>query len=178
MNELIVRNTLKSFIDNIKDDLVLDITFQGEQKVIYQITRSSLTPPQGYVFISISVENARTKIRNGFGKTTSVPPSQAEYDVVIDIADYAVGDYTEDQLYEKMDSDFQIITDRLIAKLREGYWFTSEDGGSRFRLDNDRTINKNNISTSWDEAAQYHAMLYCRITFQLLEECTDDSTLY
>lgn len=177
MNELAVRRTIKQLINDNESTLISGLTFQGQTRAIHQVTYSSLTPPTGYFFISVTVSNARTRNRGGFGRTTAVPPSEAEYSINIDISDYAVSTPTEDQLFEKMDAEFQLFTDRLVALLRESYRLT-DSSGLTFRLDNDRNVIKNNISTTWEEAAQYHSLLYSRITLTLLEECTDDATLY
>lgn len=178
MNESTLRKTIKTLIKNEESDLVLGLSFQGLSRNIHQITTSSLTPPTGYYFINIVVTNYSARTRNGFGNTTSVPPSEAEYSVLIEISDYAIGNPTEDQLFEKMDYDFQLFTDRIVDKLRENRYMTDIDSGTKFTLDDERNVNKTNISASWEEAAQYHALLHSRITFDVLQECTDSSTLY
>lgn len=177
MNELRVRVALKNVIESNKATFVQDLEFQEQPRVIHQVTYSILTPPTGYYFVNISVNNATDTNRTGFGRTTGMSPSQAEYDVVIEIADYAVSTIGEDQMYEKMDADFQLFTDRIIAKLREAYWIVDTDN-FKIRLSETRTITKSNLSSIWTESAQYHAMLYARLTFSIIEECTDDSTLY
>lgn len=177
MNELAVRQTIKNLILVNSPLLVIGLTLQGQPRNVHQVTYSSLTPPTGYYYINITVSNIRTNNRRGFGRTAAMSPSEAEYTVNIDISDYAVGTPGENQLFEKMDAEFQLFTDRLVAILRENYRLTNSSGLT-FRLDDERNVTKNNISTSWEEAAQYHALLYSRITFALIEECTDDSTLY
>lgn len=177
MNELAVRRTIKQLLVDNNSTFVTGLTFQGQPRTVHQVTYSSLTPPTGYFYINVTVSNARTRTRTGFGRTTAVPPSEAVYSVNIDISDYAVGDPTENQLFEKMDAEFQLFSDRIVAKLRETYWFT-DSTGLKFRLEEDRNVTKNNLSSNWEEAAQYHALLYCRLTLTLIEECTDDDTLY
>ena len=177
MNELAVRSTIKDLIVNNGETLVTGLTFQGQPRNVHQVTYSSLTPPTGYYYINITVQSVRTNNRTGFGRTTALSPSEAEYSVNIDVSDYAIAYPGEDQLFEKMDADFQLFTDRIVSKLRESYWLTNSSG-LQFRLDEERNVTKNNISTTWEEASQYHALLYSRITFTLIEECTDDSTLY
>lgn len=177
MNELAVRSTIKNLIVVNSPLLVTGLSFQGQPRSVHQVTYSSLTPPTGYYYINITVSNVRTNNRRGFGRTAAMSPSEAEYTVNIDISDYAVAIPGEDQLFERMDSEFQLFTDRLVAILRETYRITHSSGLS-FRLDDERNVTKNNISTSWEEAAQYHALLYSRITLTLIEECTDDTTLY
>jgi hypothetical protein len=178
MNESAVRRALKTLILENEDILVSGLTFQGNPRNIHQVTTSSITPPTGYYFVSISTTTDNALNRRNFGRTVSVPPSEARYDVLIELADYAIGDPSEDQLFEKMDTDFQLFSDRLISILRKSRWIIDEETASQFVLDGERRVSKNNTGTNWEEAAQYHAMLYCRITFQLLEECTDDSKLY
>ena len=177
MNENNVRKTLKKIISNSASTLVSGLTFQDEPRVIHQITYSTMTPPTGYYFISISTRDVVDNNRTGFNNVR-VAPSQSSYSVVIEVSDYAVADNSEDQIFEKMDGDFQIFTDRIIALLRTDYKLVDPDTNKEYVLDRDRTINKSNLSNIWEDAAQYHAMLYARITFRLYDECTDDSSLY
>jgi hypothetical protein len=176
MSELAVRQALKDLISNNKSTLVTGLYNQGASRSIKQITYSSLTPPQQYYFISIIVEEVSTTAR--FTSNAAVPPSQALYNVAIEMSDYAIATPGENQLYEKMDADFQLLSDRLVALLREQYWITDAVTNSKFRLINTREVNKNNLSSIWSDAAAYHALLYCRITFQVIEECTSDEVLY
>lgn len=177
MNELAVRRTIKQVILANESTLIQGLELQGLPRNIHQVTYSTLTPPTGYFFLAISTTNDDTRNRSNFGRTTGLTMSEAVYNVNIDVSDYVVGTPGEDQLFEKMDAEFQLFTDRLVSKLRETYRLT-DSSGLTFRLDNDRNVTKNNLGTSWEEAAQYHALLYCRITFSLIEECTDDTTLY
>lgn len=179
MNEVAVRNAIKTLISDNNAVLMTDLTFQGNPRTIHQIVTSSLTPPTGYYFVSVTVSSAKAAVRTGMGKTVSVPPSEARYDVVIELSDYAIASPSEeDNIFEKMDADFQLFSDRIVSLLRADRWITDDVSVSQFRLGNERAVTKNNLGTIWEEAAQYHAMLYCRITFQLLEECTDDDKLY
>jgi hypothetical protein len=177
MNELAVRRTVKDLILNNESTLVQGLIFQGQSRYINQVTYSVITPPNGYFFITVSVTRATTSTRTGFGRTTSVPPSEVEYSVVVDISDYAVATFGEDAMYEAMDSEFQLFTDRLVALFRSSYWMT-DSTGLKFRLDSERSVLKSNLSETWVEASNYHALLYTRISFTLLEECTDDTFLY
>lgn len=177
MNELAVRRTIKQVILDNEADLVQGLFLQGMPRSISKVTYSGLTPPTGYFFLSVTTTTNRDTNRRGFGRTTALTMSEAEYNVNIDISDYVVGTPGENQLFEKMDAEFQLFTDRLVSKLRENYNFT-DSSGLQFKLDEDRTVTKNNLGTSWEEAAQYHALLYARITFTLIEECTDDSLLF
>lgn len=178
MNELALRKTLKTLIENNELLLVSNLTFQGEPRVIHQITYSTMTPPTGYYFISISISDVVDANRTGFGTTKRLAPSQTTYSVVIEISDYAVSSSGENQMFEKMDGDFQVFTDRIIALLRADYRIVDALSNKEYVLDQDRTINKSNLSNIWEDAANYHAMLYSRITFRLIDECTNDSTLY
>lgn len=178
MNEGAVRRTLKTLLNNNKTTLVSGLTAQGQPRLFNQITTSTLTPPRFYYFASISVERVETELRPGFEKTASTGPSQAIYDIAIELSDYAISSSGEDQLYEKMDSDFQLFGDRVVSLLRSSYWMEDSTTNLKFRLFERKTVSKSNLSSIWTDAESYHALLYCRITFQLIEECTDDTVLY
>ncbi len=178
MSENAVKNAVRDLITANKALLVTDLTSQGQPRTINQVTISSLTPPTGYFFIAVAVTSVRHTIRAGFSKTTAVPPSQAVYTVDIEISDYILLDTTDDQPFEQATLNFGLFTDRLVALLRKTYWITDSATGSKFRLSEDRTVNKNNVDVTWEEAAQFHSLLGCRLSFQLLEECTDDTILY
>lgn len=177
MNENAVRQAIKTLITNNASTLVTGLTFQGQPREIHQITTSLFTPPTGYYFIAISCISNIETIRTGF-KTTAVPPSQATYQMSIEVSDYAIATDSDEEPFEQMDTDFQILTDRLISLLREERWIVNTSKSTQYRLDNERRITKNNLSQIWEDAAQYHAMLYCRVTFNLIEECTDSDNLY
>lgn len=178
MNELAARKAIKQLLVNNKDVFVDGLVFQGNPREIHQITMSQLTPPTGYYFINIYVSNVRDT-NNSIFKNAAKPPTISEYDINIEISDYAVGDYyTEDQLFERMDGDFQLFTDRIVAKLRETMYITDIDSGISFTILDGKNIIKNNLSSTWEEATEYHAILYSRINFTLVDNCNDDSTLY
>lgn len=177
MNELRVRAAIKDLIVDNKTVLVQGLFAQGQPRKVHQVTYSASTPPTGYFFVNVSTSTNRDRIRPGFGQTGTASPSETEYTVIIDVSDYISGHPAEDQLFEKMDAEFQLFTDRIVALLRGSYWLI-DSNGLMLRLDNDRTVSKNNFTQSWEEAAQYHSLLYSRITFQVFEPCTDDATLY
>lgn len=177
MNELAVRRAIKDLILNNESTLIQGLVFQGQTRYINQVTYSVLTPPEGYFFITVSVSRANTSTRSGFGRTTALSPSEVEYSVNIDVSDYAIATFGENEMYEAMDSEFQLFTDRIVSLIRTNYWIT-DSTGLKFRIDSERTVSKNNLSETWVEASQYHALLYTRISFTLLEECTDDTYLY
>ena len=178
MSETLVRNAVKELLVDNSNLFVSGLETQGNPRVIHQISKSQLTPPTGYYYINIYVTTVDVEDNPKF-KTTSIPPSQAIYSINIEISDYAyqaIDD--EDQLFEKMDGEFQLLTDRIVAKIRESRWITDNSTSKEFKLYNSRRVSKNNLSTSWEEASQYHALLYSRITFQVIDECTDDVNLY
>lgn len=177
MNESAVRLALKKIISNSEAQLVSGLTNQGNPRRINQITTSSLTPPNGYYFISIITSENFTTNASGY-RNTLLGPSEASYGVVIEIADYAMFTYGEDEAYEQMDSDFQIFTDRIVSKLRESFKIIDPDTNKEYFLDQERRVIKTNLSEIWEDAAQYHAMLNATITFRLNDKCTDADTLY
>lgn len=181
MNEVAALNSIKSLINTNKATLVDGLVHQGEQREIEQITISTLTPPNEYYFISIYTDRDEDTNREGFGRTTRLAPTTTNYSMIIELVDYAVIVAGEEEQYETMDSDFKKLCDRVVKLLRASAEITYTDAQSNnfiFRLDNTRSVIKENLTDVWTEAEGYASMLYCRISFNLLDECTDDSTLY
>lgn len=177
MDEHIIREVLKKLITDNSSKLVSGLSKQGQSREIFQVSTSSLTPIRGYYFVSIWVDSpeveADTNIRN-----VGVPPSRATYPVVIEIGDYAVGTAGEDQLYEDVDRDFQLFGDRIVDLIRKSYWLKNTETGKKYHLEETRSVSKKNLSDVAQSASEYHAMLYSRITFNIIDDCTDPETLY
>lgn len=179
-NEAAVRRAIKTLINDNGTTLVQDIYQDGIQKQIEQITTSVLTAPSSYFFIAISTTDVRDKVRTGFeNSNASIPPSEAEYDLVIEVTNVATSSSEDDQMYENVDSDFQTLGDRIVSLIRSTRWITDSVTSQKYRLvGNERLINKTNLTSIFTEGSQYYSMLYSRISFTLLEECTDDTELY
>ncbi len=178
MNEVAALTAVKDLIDSNKETLVQGFVHQGVAREIKQITISSLTPAIDYYFIAIYTDTDEDLTRTGFGTTTALAPSQSIYGMIVEVSDYVVFTSTEDELYEEMDSDFRKLCDRIIKLLRESYWITDANTSIKFKLMEDRRVTKENLTDIATNAAEYHSMCYCRISFQLIDECTDDTTLY
>lgn len=169
LSELNLRVYLKQLLESNKSTLVDGLSFQGVRRQIHQITYSALTPPQVYYFVVITVRSDSAFNRSGFGSTKRVGPSSAEYEVNIEIADYAVAQPGEENVYEKMDADFRILTDRIVDLIRLQETF--EINNLIFELDENREVTKTNLDTIWSENSSYHGMLYARIDFTVLQKC-------
>lgn len=170
MDEVLVRVALKALIESNQASLVAGLTSQGQSRSIHQITYSSLTPPTQYYFVSIWTDNVVQRTRQGFGRTVALPPSEVDYHIVIEIADYAVASPgNEDEVFEKMDSDFQRFGDRLVNLLRSTATIIYDD--TTYKLRDPREVTKENQSDIAVNASNFHSMVYSRITFTLTQEC-------
>ncbi len=179
MNENAARKAIKQIIQNNCDKLVEGLEFQGALKTIHQITTSDLTPPTGYYYISISIVDSRENNKQGFGRTTATTQQSATYDIIIEISDYVTANPgVGEEIFEASDSQFQIFTDRIVNILKENNTITEEDTKLTFQLEETKTIRKRNATDRWDDVSQYHAILYSRLSFSLVQKCVDDSSLY
>lgn len=180
MDENSVREALRQLFLAEKTDLLLGLSAQGIDRDIGTLTVTTLAAPSDYYYIGISVTNSRERVRANLGRTSSQTPSQAEYDVLIEVSDYAISQPgQEDYMFEKMDKDFNLFTDRLVNKIRSSYWITNSDNGSKYKLlEPERSVDKANLTAQWPDAEGYHPLFYVQITFTLLEECTDSEKLY
>ena len=180
MDENSVREALRELLLAEKTDLLLNLTAQGVSREIGTLTVTTLAAPSDYFYIGISVVNSREQVRGNLGRTAINVPSQAEYDVLIEVSDYGISQPgLEKYMFEKMDKDFNLFTDRIVNKLRSNYFITNSDNGSKYKLlEPERSVNKDNLSGQWPDAEGYHPLFYAQITFTLLEECTDSTKLY
>lgn len=180
MDENSVREAIRQLLLDNKTDLLLNLEAQGVTRDIGTLTVTTLSAPSDYFYIGISVTGARESVRGNMGKTSSTTPSQAEYDVLIEVSDYGIPQPGEEEyMFEKMDKDFNLFTDRIVNKLRSNHYITNSASNSKYKLlEPERTVNKANLTAQWPDAEGYHPLFYVQITFTLLEECTDGSRLY
>lgn len=101
MNELAVRQHIKQLILDNSDNLVIDLTFQSQPRVIHHVTYSGMTPPTGYFFISITTSNNTDNNRRNFGRANANTASESVYRVNVDVSDYVVFSPGEGEMFER-----------------------------------------------------------------------------
>jgi hypothetical protein len=173
---------LRALIIANESDLVDGISYQGAQKNITdpQVVTSTLTPPVLYPHIMIIVPGARERSEKTVPKATQQPSRMATYSTMMEITEQAVVVEGEDFPFEQMQTDFRLLTDRIIYTIRTQNWITFNS--IKFRLargegDNDRVVNKRNNSGYWqDTELNWWATLNCVLTFDM-EACVDDTPI-
>ena len=84
------------------------------------------------------------------------------------VVDYIYGDFEDEELYEKADNDFTLLTDRLVDLIRTTVSTPIIDDSNSYKIPRDsQAITKINRDTTWEDAEAYHAVKYCEITFNL-----------
>lgn len=171
MNITAVKQAVKEAIVTAEATIISGLTHQGMSRSFAHVTTTALTPPQGYYYIV--VDSSGSESRSKVAGNASMPARVNLYSMNISIADYAVGQTGEDELYEKMAGDFATVVSRLVGLFETTAMFTDPDSGNTFRLiralagGSDRSIRVNNIPNSWSDADGFHALLLSQISFQL-----------
>jgi len=170
MSEISAKKSIQRLLETNANDLLSGIVRFDVQRTFKHITRSPLTPPTGYYFVAIFVENKRSrKFFDPINDDTGIKVKQ--YRVNISVVDYIFGVTGEEQLYEAMTDDFNIVTDRIIELIDPTDSFTYfYDETNRFRLTQDTEVSCDNTPVFWEEAETYHAVLIADITFDI-ETC-------
>ena len=152
---------------------------------IHQVTTSSLTAPTGYYFIHVSVTT--DEYDGGDARNSSTGLETVERELVIEVADEALADSREDEIFELSESDFRTFVERIVDLLRElgntGGWvdytetqtFSPDyDNTTRFRLvrsnQQNRRVRVNHLSGTWEDSETYGALFYAQILLRV-EEC-------
>lgn len=177
MDTAAVKQLLKDLIldqDN-KATLLSGLSKQGRERGIATITTSSLTPPNGYLYIVITIPSSNEKSDPKAGvKTARHPIRMAEYAVEIIIADEALMSITEDEHYERMQTDFDNFVDRLVALIKDQTWIGTSPKLQLKRRpsDGDREIKKDELSSTVpDTESNEWAGLYAILRFTLEDKC-------
>ena len=113
MSEVSAKKSIQRLLENNANDLLQGIVRFDVQRVFQHITRSPLTPPTGYYFVAIFVENKRKRT---FSESANdeIDIKIKQYRVNISLVDYIFGVTGKTQLYEAMTDDFNLITDLPI----------------------------------------------------------------
>lgn len=165
MSEVSAKKSIQRFLEANATALLEGIVRFDVQREFKHITRSPLTPPTGYYFVAIFVEN---KGRQPFfeGVNDELAIKNKRYRLNVAVVDYIFGVTGEDQLFEAMTDDFSTVTDRIMDLLEDEdvttYFY---DETTRFRLVSD--VSCDNTPVYWEEAETYHAVLMADITFEL-----------
>lgn len=170
MSELSAKKSIQRLLQESETDLLQGIIRFDVQRTFAHISRSPLTPPTGYYFLVVFVENKRKRRFQEFGND-DVSLKVQQYRINITLVDYIQGVTGEDQLYEAMTDDFTTVTDRILELIDPeediAYFY---DDTHRFRLTNDTEVTCDNTPVFWEEAESYNAVLIADITFEI-EAC-------
>lgn len=175
ISELDARLAIKALIETNKAALVDDITHQGVDREIKQITTSQFTPYTDFYFISIYSNS--TSFTSKVGSRVVAVPSvrQATYEMVIEVLDNAVEQINDQEAFELMDNDFVLITDRIVSLIASTNKI--QYNGCTFKLlkgedGSDRVVNKQNMSVMGTNrvTGQTEYVLFSQITFSLTQE--------
>ena len=175
------RLAVQQYLKDNENTFFQDIIVHGQQRGWGHVTISGATPPTAYYFASIFVEEAPVE-ENIWGQNVQISTVKGTYNVSIVIVDYMEGVAGETELYETMDVQFQVVTDRVKFGIFDTGSFIydatydayeSTYDAVMFRLPtSQRVVNKGNTLVRFPEAEEYYAVVATQISFQL-EECID-----
>jgi hypothetical protein len=183
MNEDAAVQAVYTVINNAKDTLVQDITHNGVAREILHLATTNLAPPTAYYAVAVYCERARESAMPGVNTADGV--DWAEYDMVVQLGDVANIQPTDTLPYQIAHADFRKFRDRIVKLIRTTKWFPSATASPRLRFPVDaggvehKRVDVENQNFSWEEAENVtYAMLFSRITFTLMDHCSDSSLLY
>ena len=179
MNRNAAKLAIKAFIRANEADLLSGLSAQGVNRILAQVT-TSISPPSAYYWIGIEVASAKSfSLPNvNFAK----PPEWARHEMVIHMSDHAIFQIGDDEPYETMHSNFDLLGDRIVRLVRPQVpgttWIPSADATPRFQLqygpgEGDQIVTINSLCMVGEVTAGLAAMLYAQVRFVLFEECVD-----
>jgi hypothetical protein len=164
-----VKLAFKTLLTNNESLLLDGIIVGGMQREFAHITTSQLTPPTAYYFVAVHVPDLEAT-ENPIGGLNSLDGiEQDEYNVNITIIDYINGVFGEDELYETMNTHYDIVSDRIVNLIFTSNTFTAPSG-EKLSLSRPKSVSKSTSPVNWSDAEQYHAVLMGEITFSV-EAC-------
>jgi len=183
MNENAAVQAVYTVIDNAKATLVTGIIHNGVARTIQHLSTTNLATPTQYYAVATYCAGAREFSMPGMNNVPGVP--WAEYNMVVQVADVANIQVADLLPYETAHADFRKFRDRIVRLIRETTkWFPSSTATPRFRMpvsrtgENDRRVDVENQNFSFRDVQDVeYAMLFARITFTLMDHCSDSSLL-
>ena len=169
MNEFAARQAVKKFIVDNKETITEDVIALGEQREIVQVSTSRLTAEYGYYFISVYATSGEETDYSDTIQDISV----STLEMIISVADHIIiNPLDEEESFESMDADMQIVTDRIVNLLRQQtylQYIDTENNAYRFKLELPRRITKQNeyIPTNWNDTNMISALISTDIKFRI-----------
>ena len=167
-----VLEVLEDLIVAQESSLLSGITKNGVQRTFKHVDSTYHGEPRDYYYIGINEINSRDTWAQSGGSINAVPSVRTEYDIEIEVVDYALMQHGEEYPYKVMNRHFSLLYSR-IATLIE----TSDTApfvgasGNKFRLMDDwrrRTIRATQQSGYEQSSNGYQALLRCVLAFTLI----------
>lgn len=170
MNEAAVREAIKLFIEDNSDTLLEDLNMQGRDRTL-TVARSLFTPPTTYYWTIVHCDAAETAQRHPNVRSST----RSTYQVIVELADYALPHVEEESIYEESDRQFRLLCDRLVNLVAVAEDFRDADEENIFVLVNDGvspTVTKSNIDTiHFDEEGTLVGLILAGIIRFRVEGC-------
>jgi hypothetical protein len=174
-----VKKAVQDLILTNHDDLVAGIDGGGVQRNLHQVARSNLSALDGWYHVAVRVTAVREQSQPQRAGTTRNPTREAEYDVEVLVIDEAQVAFMDENQYEGMHDDFNLLTDRIANLFRDQTGFISSlpNGSQKYELrrtgtTSDRLIRMRDESgTALDTESNEWASLFMRISFTLIDKC-------
>lgn len=182
MNRNAAKLAIKAYIRANEVSLLSGLSAQGVNRELAQVT-TSVGPPHAYYWLAIEVASAKAFSMPNVN--LAKPPEWARHEMVIHISDYAIFQTGDDEPYEAMHSNFDLLGDRIVRLVRPQVpgvtWIPSAGAVPRFQLqygpgEGDQIVTVVSPSMVGEVPAGLAAMLYAQIRFVLFE-CADPSLL-
>jgi hypothetical protein len=172
MNEHAARHAVKTAILDNLDDILDGLSAQGNQREM-TVTTSVFTPALKYYWCLVRSDGARDVQKH----TNLHGVYRADYGMIIELADYAIPQPFEDAVYEKMDGQFRLMSDRVVGIIEstDKFCYTKDGVEYCYKLVNDGrspVVSKSNIDTiDFDAEGTVIGLILASILRFSLEDC-------
>lgn len=177
MSVSLAKAAIKDLISDNAVTLCTSLTHQGQQRQISMLSTSRLSPMPGHYSVYVSSPTS------GYGKvatrTTRAGHGQKgrRIDMVVEIYDEAVMQFNDDQPFESINADFDLLVDRLAYLIESTGQFTFSDGNKALLLDDGElnAIERTDLSGQWlEDDDSVGRWLVAQLRFSLRCNCVSD----
>lgn len=186
------KDAVYDLLDDAKSDLVSSLTLQGQARTLRQLAKERIATVTGPYYVSIEI--TEFSLWEDTGTAQIMPASEgelrAQYEVELEVFDYAKPKAGDTQQFEGAGEDFDLLCDRIVKTLqqagqdrtgRQRGQFPDSTNAHWFQLNpnpqarqNRRVIVSNRDTVVDDEGER---LFYSVIRFSLLQEVVDLSAI-
>jgi len=154
--------TVKQLVRDNEATIIANVKQNGVLRKIGVLTTTKLTPPQSFYYVLIEVPLSE--------EVTEDNLTFRKYTLRVTVGDYATTTPGDKNLYEDTNNEFRGVTNRLIDVITTGSLVS--DDGTKFRIDTEKAIRKNDASTITPINNKYHTVMAAIVEIGVKQLCS------